>query len=331
MKKKTVAAVMIMLMVFSLTACGDKKKDEGKAEVAPREEFNTEAQGEFQSISDADFATQNDVDYELYEDTNGWGLYYDKKRIKVDKVDKGAKFTYTGKAAGEDSVTITYEKNKMPREVLAEKFASNPELLKNMEEGYLLEYMTRYCYRVKSTTATASDADADNPYSDAFLGFEYNHGTMLIKMVMSEQDDAEVINDISKAIQDVVETLYITNVLPESEFENYPGDYYSRTGETLEGEFVPDKIVTLNVGHTGSIFLDKNSSITWTSTYIEDYDGNKYEYKIEGDQLLLKVDNDWLTFERRKEEATEESEEETEEKTEEKTTEKKTEEKSTEE
>ena len=172
MKKKTVAAVMIMLMVFSLTACGDKKKDEGKAEVAPREEFNTEAQGEFQSISDADFATQNDVDYELYEDTNGWGLYYDKKRIKVDKVDKGAKFTYTGKAAGEDSVTITYEKNKMPREVLAEKFASNPELLKNMEEGYLLEYMTRYCYRVKSTTATASDADADNPYSDAFLDLE---------------------------------------------------------------------------------------------------------------------------------------------------------------
>ena len=59
------------------------------------------------------------------------------------------------------------------------------------------------------------------------------------------------------------------------------------------------KSVVLKKDHTGVITdaKGKKTNIMWGSIELTDTDNNKdYEYTIEGESLMMKVGNDWVSF-----------------------------------
>ena len=97
----------------------------------------------------------------------------------------------------------------------------------------------------------------------------------------------------------MIGTIYtaIPQFKPQTEFEYVPGVYTQTLTDELEGEKVEVTYsVTLNKDHTAVISIQDELEGLWDSTGIRIDNNTYYEYKIEGDDLYLKMSEEWSEF-----------------------------------
>ena len=106
--------------------------------------------------------------------------------------------------------------------------------------------------------------------------------------------DEETDMAVSDAISGVIDSItYPDGFKDQTMYSYFPGTYNAAKGNKAY------KSVVLKKDHTGVITdaKGKKTNILWGSIELTDTDNNKdIEYTIEGDDLMMKVGNDWFEF-----------------------------------
>ena len=217
-----------------------------------------------------------------YASKDGWSVKYDDKNVTVNEHGNTESFVYTGECAGTTMINISYVKDKQPQEVLTESIKDwDPENVVR-SEGYFAG--DKWCFM--------ADSKEDKTGSGLIQGFtaaEYNGGVLLIERISHIDTDEER----GMAVSDTM-----ANILDSMEFEEYKSQtQYSYVSGTYVNSD-KTKTVELKEDHTGNLTLDgKKESLIWYTTEIAlDDSDTKYEYTIEGNNLLLNVGDEWLEF-----------------------------------
>ncbi|MBR4718828.1 MAG: hypothetical protein IKP31_01155, partial [Lachnospiraceae bacterium] len=101
---------------------------------------------------------------------------------------------------------------------------------------------------------------------------------------------------VSDALSAIIDSITYDDFEPQTMYEYYPGVYKMSDTEEIEGEEVTyEYSVTLNEDHSGVISMQDDIYVMWGSTMLIQAD-NSYEYTIEGDNLMLNMDGNWMTF-----------------------------------
>ncbi|MCR5099551.1 MAG: hypothetical protein K6B14_11490 [Lachnospiraceae bacterium] len=261
MKKSTVkrifAVALFVAMVFSLAACGKGKK--------------------------ADVAADGDGEY---VSADGWSVSYDQKLFTVNENDEHTtSFVYQGDSAGTNMVTISYVAGKMPEEAMSEITESWED--QERTEGFFPGTDDKWGYwrELKSS-------DEGSGYGETVIGGEYNGGALIFDVVSHKGKNDEQNMAVSDYLSMIIDSIKYEDFGPQTMFAYYPGTYNSidaDTGATYS--------VVLNEDHYGKFSFQDDVKIIWGGYEITDIDNNyKYEYTIEGDNLMLNYDGMWLTF-----------------------------------
>jgi hypothetical protein len=284
MKKavRSIIAVLIALtMMLAFAAC-NKANDAAKTETTKATKA-TESE-EFQT------ATDND-DMEFIS-SDGWRVVYNAKDIESMEVDDhAAQFVYVGESAGTNMVEIRYIKDKQPEEVLYDltsTWTNDQEDVKR-SEGIFPGTDDKWGY----WRELPASKDGSRLGQTAIAG-EYNGGVLLFTVTSHMSGDDETDMAVSDAISGVIDSIeYMDGFKDQTMYSYFPGTYKADKDNKAY------KSVVLKKDHTGVITdaKGKKTNIMWGSIELTDTDNNKdYEYTIEGESLMMKVGNDWVSF-----------------------------------
>ena len=284
MKKavRSIIAVLIALtMMLAFAAC-NKANDAAKTETTKATKA-TESE-EFQT------ATDND-DMEFIS-SDGWRVVYNAKDIESMEVDDhAAQFVYVGESAGTNMVEIRYIKDKQPEEVLYDLTSTWTNDQDDIErsEGIFPGTTDKWGF----WRELPADEDGSRLGQTAIAG-EYNGGVLLFTITshMSGKDEIDI--PVSDAISELINGIqYKDGFKDQKMFDYYAGTYKAAKDNKAY------KSIVLNKDHSG-VLTDakgKKTNIMWGSIELTDTDNNKdYEYTIEGESLMMKVGNDWVSF-----------------------------------
>lgn len=227
-----------------------------------------------------------------YKSSNGWSVKYDPSVITVNEAENMTAFVYTGESAGTNMVTISYIADKQPEEALSELTDGwgDPENI-DRSEGYFPGTNDKWgCWRTLITNGEGSGLG-----ENVFAG-EYNGGVLMFEFTTHKAENDETDIPVSDALSAIVDSITYDDFEPQTMYEYYPGVYKMTETEEIEGEEVSyEYSVTLNEDHSGVISLQDDLYVMWGSNILIQAD-NSYEYTIEGDNLMLNMDGNWLTF-----------------------------------
>ena len=284
MKKavRSIIAVLIALtMMLAFAAC-NKANDAAKTETTKATKA-TESE-EFQT------ATDND-DMEFIS-SDGWRVVYNAKDIESMEVDDhAAQFVYVGESAGTNMVEIRYIKDKQPEEVLYDLTSTWTNDQDDIErsEGIFPGTTDKWGF----WRELPADEDGSRLGQTAIAG-EYNGGVLLFTITshMSGKDEIDI--PVSDAISELINGIqYKDGFKDQKMFDYYAGTYKAAKDNKAY------KSIVLNKDHSG-VLTDakgKKTNIMWGSIELTDTDNNKdIEYTIEGDDLMMKVGNNWFEF-----------------------------------
>lgn len=229
-----------------------------------------------------------------YESDNGWNITYRPDVMKMTEKDGNVDFVYAGKDKDAGKVSISYEPGRMPQESLYDKIAGTDDSRVTRDEGKFGDTGEwAFTYLVSP--------DKEGGIVEQFTGIEHNGGTLLLAMSIKQAEESKMM-PVSDAIEELVNSLAFTNHEPQQQFSYVPGTYTRSYVEEMEGEDMTfTNTIVLNEDHTGIMEIQDSVPITWTSTHlITDGTGERNEYTIEGDSLLVDQFNDgnWLTYNR---------------------------------
>jgi len=108
--QKVLTGVLALTLVAALAGCGGNSTEEPSAdtqEETTAEEATTDTQEETSAL-------------EEYTSGDGWTVQYDPSLIEVEEGGGAVDFLYLGESEGTNMVTISYEADKQPEEVLYE-------------------------------------------------------------------------------------------------------------------------------------------------------------------------------------------------------------------
>lgn len=247
-----------------------------------------------------------------YKSKDGWSTQYDNSVFAVNELDDGSvSFVYTGESAGTNMLTITYYTKKDANEVL------QPEdiLTKTMEsKGWNLETTQRseqtmpgtkdkWCFVRSLTPRKYKESVVSAASSGSFLlAAEYNDGVLLFDVDEHQSGNEELDAAFSDAIGEIFDSLTFENFAEQTEYAYIPGTYSRKVSEEIGGKKVEATFsVVLNKDHTGTLKMQDDIAINWWACDKKITDGTtEYEYAIEGDDLMLKEGNDWVTYTKEK-------------------------------
>lgn len=264
MKKKFAVVSLLLAGILILTACGGTKSEGDKPAPSP---IRTEPV-EIESI-------------------NGWAITYDPNLIQLSEEGDEVLFSYTRDNSDIDTVSICYIADTMPQQALYERAGDTaPECITRSEGFFASTGEWAFYYQI-------APAQADDPVRQ-ITGLEHNGGTLLVDILSHPGTDAESAADILSAL---VDTIKFTNHSPQEQFAYVPGTYYQTVTEEIDDQEVTYLYsVELNDNHTGTLHLQDDIDITWSSWQLITAD-TSYEYTIEGDSLLLNMgDDNWENF-----------------------------------
>lgn len=276
MKKKQVitAGMMTAAMLLALAGCGGSAAEE----TAPAEETAVTEE------------TTPEVELEEYKSDDGWAVKYDPSLIEVEYGGGAVDFVYIGGSeSGEEAslVTISVEKDKLPEEVLyeiTEPWGDNGAIVRS--EGFFPGTDDKWGYwRVFSP-------EGDTGAFRTAIAGEYNGGVLLIQNTdYYTGDDAEDMKVVG-ATETIVDSITYENFQPQTMYDYIPGTYTAEQDGTA-------MTVTLNEDHTGVLSMQDDVDIIWGSTELMAVDGSfRYEYTIEGDNLYINYDGNWMELAR---------------------------------
>lgn len=229
-----------------------------------------------------------------YESDNGWSITYRPDVMTMTEQDGNVDFVYAGKDPDAGKVSISYEPGRMPEEALYDRVADIDDSRVTRTEG-------KFGATGEWAFTRLVSPEGEDGFVEQFTGIEHNGGTLLLAMSIKNADDSQMI-PVSDAIEELVNSLALTNHEPQQQFSYVPGTYTRTYTEELEGNdmTVTDTIV-LNEDHTGTFDFQDTVPVTWTSVQlIVDGTGEQLAYTIEGDSLLVDQFNDgnWITYTR---------------------------------
>jgi len=310
-KKWTAIGLTALMAVGMMAGCAKKQ---AAAETQPAVEKATEAatqapeeapvqaaaEAPAQAAAEAAPQAAQENKELTYESKDGWKIKYNPDLFIMSEGDKGeVSFSYQGESAGSNVITISYHKGKMPTEVLYEKTANVDDSKISRSEGWFGGTYPNWSY----TRDIAPDKEGSG-LGEIYTGIEHNGGTLLVDVLYHRDLDEERNMDTSDQISGVLGTLEFTSHKPQEEMAYKVGTYVREYEEEMEGqEQTVTDTITLNEDHTGMMSFQDDIEIIWSSfELIEKYGDNRYEYDVEGDNLLVNMNDggDWWSFERKK-------------------------------
>ncbi|HCM91345.1 MAG TPA: hypothetical protein DIS78_02085 [Lachnospiraceae bacterium] len=295
MKKKIIvsfiAGLMAVSMFSALTGCGKN------VNVNIYNEPSEEAESEDAEAEDTGEDEAEDVElpeYEEYKNSRGWSVKYDPSLITVNEAEDMTSFVYTGESAGTNMLSISYVPDEQPEEVLAKLTQGwdDPEAIVR-SESYFPGTNDKWGY----WRNPKDNGEGSGLSEDIFAG-EYNGGVLVFDFVTHKAGDDEMDMAVSDTLSGIIDSITYDDFEPQTMYDYYPGVYKMTETEEIEGEEVTyEYSVTLNEDHSGLISMQDDINVMWGSTMLIQAD-NSYEYTIEGDNLMLNLDGNWLTFTR---------------------------------
>jgi len=275
-RNRRAAAAFLLLLAVLLTGCGKAKVPETAAVTVP--ESSTAAGPETKA----------------YQSADGWELTYEPQLFTVQEKNGTVRFTCTLEDTGADYFEISYSKGKMPREVLYEQIADVEDSRVTRTEGFFGGLKGDWSYTDLVEPAACGDL------REQFTGIEHNGGTLLIHSAYKIEKDEEKAELIGDTMSETMCTLRFTSHEPQREYYYVPGTYECSRKEEIEGkeETVTDRIV-LNADHTGTLSFQDDVPLVWSSFELIVNNGDeRYEYTVEGDSLMVKSGEEWISFDR---------------------------------
>ena len=215
-----------------------------------------------------------------YMSANGYQLRYSALNIESSEIDEDTvQFIYTGESSGTNTLTVTYIEGIGPDEALYDLTSlwEEQEAIQR-SEGVFPGTSDKWGIR-----RTLSPDGEEGLYECAIAG-EYNGGVLLFELAEYVSGDDTIDMAVSDALDNVLCSITYDDFEPQSMYSYYPGTY-SGDGTTL----------TLNDDHSGTLSAQDDVEILWGSDYIMASDGSfTYNFTIEGDNLYLEYDGDWL-------------------------------------
>ncbi len=279
--KNFFALTIAGVMMFSVTGCFDKQEDTGAAEKTAAAEEKTEAETEAEPDGEQDVMT--------YMSPDGYQLRYDPKNVESVEIDEHTEnFVYIGESAGTSMLTVSYIDGKQPEEVLyelTESWGEQEDLART--EGLFPGTDDKWGFwRIQSDSEGGSGL-----YQTAIAG-EYNGGVLMFEIIEHMGDDEEMNTAVSDTLSGIIDSITYDNFEPQVMYEYVSGEY-SQTDEDNKGYHI-----SLNEDHTGTAKLDEDIPVFWGSYELiaADRANTTFEYSIEGDDLYLNYNGDWLSF-----------------------------------
>lgn len=277
--RTAIAFLIAAVMVFAFAACNKADNTAGTAKTAKATESDQ-------------FETATDNDEMECISADGWRVVYNAKDIEAMEVDEHAdQFVYVGESAGTNMVEIRYIKDKQPEEVLYDltsTWTNDQEEVKR-SEGIFPGTDDKWGY----WRELPASEDGSRLGQTAIAG-EFNGGVLLFTVTSHMSGDEETDMAVSDAISGVIDSItYPDGFKDQTMYSYFPGTYNAAKGNKAY------KSVVLKKDHTGVITdaKGKKTNILWGSIELTDTDNNKdIEYTIEGDDLMMKVGNDWFEF-----------------------------------
>ena len=277
--RTVIAFLVAAVMVFAFAACNKNGNSTDTAKTTKATESD-----QFET------ATDNDEMECISED--GWRVVYNAKDIEAMEVDEHAdQFVYVGESAGTNMVEIRYIKDKQPEEVLYDLTSTwtNDQEEVQRSEGIFPGTDDKWGY----WRELPASEDGSRLGQTAIAG-EFNGGVLLFTVTSHMSGDDETDMAVSDAISGVIDSItYPDGFKDQTMYSYFPGTYKADKDNKAY------KSVVLKKDHTGVITdaKGKKTNIMWGSIELTDTDNNKdYEYTIEGESLMMKVGNDWVSF-----------------------------------
>ena len=287
-----IAGLMAVSMFSALTGCGENVNVNiynRPSEKADSEEAESKDTDDVEDMEEVELP-----EYEDYKSSWGWSVKYDPSVITVNEADYMTSFVYTGESAGTNMMAITNIPERQEDEVLS-------ELIKNMEDPDSIVKSESYfpgtndkwgCWISPKDNGTGSGLA-----EDIFTG-EYNGGVMMIEFITHKSGDEEADMAVSDALSGIIDSIGYDDFEPQTMYAAYPGVYKMTETEEIEGEEVSyEYSVTLNEDHSGVISMQDDINVMWGSNVLIQAD-NSYDYTLDGDNLILDLDGNSLTFTR---------------------------------
>jgi len=295
--KKRVGLILAMMIVAAslLAACGKKAPaepadpagaqteasaqepaaEEGKAPEAEAENAPEEAE----AAAPAEEVVP--AEPQVYESADGWSVRYDPTQLSVNESDDGVSFVYMGESAGSSLVTIRCVPDKQPEEVLYELTSAwGDEEKIERSEGIFPGTQDKWGYwRVLRAEEGSSGL------SETAIAGEYNGGVLLFDILAHVSGDEAIDIPMSDALSELINSITYKDFAPQKMYDYIPGSY------------VQPYTAVLNEDHTGTLYMPEPSEVLWGSTELIAVDGSfRYEYTVEGSDLMVNVDGNWITF-----------------------------------
>lgn len=271
MKYRMIAALG-MTAALLMTGCGGQSTAGAQPEAA-QEAASGETEEETGGIA-------------AYESDEGWSCFYDSDVIEVSQ-DDGVCFNYIGEAEGTNQINVKYYADEMPDEVLYNAMAGEDGLPDHTRsEDYFAGRTDVWSIRTSMESKEYPNATED------FIAVERNDGTLLIRIVVTDQKDEATGISVSDALAEVIDSFELEDQQPQTYSQYVPGKYVASAEDGIEGEETgTEYYVELNDDHTGLIHMQDDVDIIWYSREGEILSAETgeqiYEYTVEGDSLYL--------------------------------------------
>lgn len=224
---------------------------------------------------------------------NGWYAQYEPALLTVKEEKDDVTFLYKGEASGENYVEIRYISGKEAREVLTAELEQLQDE-KGVEDDAIIRDEWYFFGNTWGYIASAEYSDDDGDVTVLYQAAEYNGGVILTKLLEHMTDESVLEREMDVALRKIVETLAFYHYDAQTEFSYVPGTYVRTESD---GDAV-DKII-LKKDHTGTIIFQDQIPVYWGSYLLtEKSTGRTYEYTIEGEMLMLNLDDQWIEFEK---------------------------------
>ena len=295
MNKRIIGSVITGLAAISmLAALAGCAKDVNVNIYNTGENEESTDTGEEGTTADGEAAEDTGLPkYEEYKNSRGWSVKYDPALITVNEAEDMTSFVYTGESAGTNMLSISYVPDKQPEEVLAELTQGWEDQETVRSESYFPGTDDKWGY-----WRNPKDNGTGSGLSENIFAGEYNGGVLVFDFVTHKAGDDETDMAVSDVLSGIIDSITYDDFEAQTMYDYYPGVYKMTETEEIEGEEVTyEYSVTLNEDHSGIISMQDDIYVMWGSTMLIQAD-NSYEYTIEGDNLMLNLDGNWLTFTR---------------------------------
>lgn len=267
MMKQLFGLLLVFTLILSLAGCAQTAVPAGSSEPAAAEEA-VSAQTEMEYIS-----------------PDGWAVRYDPTLLEAVEGDGAVEFVYLENR--ENKVCIRMIEGKQPEEVLG-------EICESWECG--TDEIMRHESFFPGTEDKWGYWRVMNPQEDGLsrtaIAGEFNGGVLLIENAIVLTGDEETDYRITGALETVVDSIRYDRFDAQTMYSYFPGSY------AMESDGAVTHVI-LNEDHSGMLQFQDDIAIIWSSTELMAADGSfAYEYTIEGDELLLNYDGNWLSFAR---------------------------------